>query len=163
MTLAVSLGVGLIALLAALFLWTLGDRFFPPLVLALTLTGGAGIIANTPLGDWIRWCTGWVNDNTSSFGHLSSITVTGLTALAGVGWIVWKTVAWFKAAAVTAVENRGRPDGGDAIGGFEAIIAFPLPGVIAFIPGVIGEWTTYLLAAPVTGLSWLISHGFGFH
>jgi hypothetical protein len=159
----VSAGVGVIALVAALLMWTLAGRFCPPLVLFLTVTGFAGIYS-TVVGTWIRTGISWVTDRTAAWGHATGITLIGLAALLLAGFVIIRTVQWFtnRAKEIAGVEERPEPEQQDRFG--RVIIAGSvLPAVVTSIPGTVGAFITLLLGGPVTGLAWLINAGFGWH
>lgn len=167
-SLAVSAGVGVVALVAALLMWTLAGRFCPPLVLFLTITGCAGIYS-TVVGTWVRSGTGWITDNTVGWGSVTGITIVGLAALALSIYVIVRTVQWVggraaRLAALAGAEKSGADeDEGDDKFGRVIIASSFLPAIVTSIPGPTGVIITLILGGPVTGLAWLINTGFGWH
>lgn len=163
LSLAVSAGVGVIALLAALCMWTLAGRFCPPLVLFLTITGTAGVLS-TPVGSWIRDRITWLDDHTAAWGHVTGITIIGLAALGLAVVVIARTAQWFvhRAERLAGLESAPAEGEEDRFG--RVIIAGSvLPAVVTTIPGTVGDVITLILAAPVTGLAWLINAGLGWN
>lgn len=164
-SLTVSAGVGVIALVGALCMWTLAGKFCPPLVLFLTITGFAGIYSTT-IGDWIRGAVTWLTDKTASWGQITGITIIGLAALALSVFVIGRTVQWFarRAARIARVESGSTDeDAGDDKFGRVIVAGSVLPVVVTSIPGTVGAVITLILGGPVTGLAWLINAGFGWH
>lgn len=162
LSLAVSAGVGVVALVGALCMWTLANRFCPPLVLFLCVTGFAGVLS-TPVGGWIRAGVAWLDDHTAFWGHVTGITVIGLAALGLAIVVIAKTAQWFvhRAERLAGVEDAPGPD--DEKFGRVIIAGTVLPAVVTSIPGTAGAVITLILAAPVTGIAWLINAGLGWH
>lgn len=165
-SLVVSAGVGVVALVAALLMWTLAGRFCPPLVLFLTITGCAGIYS-TVVGTWIRWVTSWLTDRTAAWGQITGITIVGLLALGLAVFVIVRTVQWFvhRAERLAGLESATTAEE-DAVGdrfGRVIIAGAVLPAVVTSIPGTVGLVITLLLGGPVTGIAWLINAGFGWH
>lgn len=162
-SLVVSAGVGVIALLAALCMWTLAGRFCPPLVLFLVITGAAGVLS-TPVGGWIRDGISWLDEHTAAWGHVTGITIIGLAALGLAIVVIVRTVQWFvhRAERLAGLESAPAEEEEDRFG--RVIIAGGfLPAVVTTIPGTVGTVITLILAGPVTGIAWLINAGLGWH
>lgn len=161
-SLVVSAGVGVVALVAALLMWTLAGRFCPPLVLFLTITGFAGVYS-TVVGTWVRAGAGWITDNTAAWGQVTGITIIGLAALALSIYVIVRTVQWFIHRAKQLAGTEEPPEDGEDRFGRVVIAGSVLPAVVTSIPGTVGAVITLILGGPVTGLAWLINTGLGFH
>lgn len=165
-SMAVSAGVGVVALIAALLMWTLAGKFCPPLILFLTITGFAGIYS-TIVGTWVRWATSWVTTNTSTWGQATGITIIGLAALGLSIFVIARTAKWFvhRAERLAGIDDAPTSEdeaAGDRFG--RVILAGgTLPAIVTSIPGPLGSVITLILGGPVTGLAWLINTGLGWH
>ncbi len=79
---AVTASVGLVCLVAAALIWTVGRRHTPRLTLALVITGMVGL-AGTQVGSWGRTAVGWANNLLGQVaGRLTGTVVAGLLAAA---------------------------------------------------------------------------------
>lgn len=161
-SLVVSAGVGVIAIVAALLMWTVAGRFCPPLILFLTITGFAGIYS-TGVGDWIRIGIAWATDRTADWGRTTGITIIGLAALLLAGFVILRTVQWFIHRAKQLAGAEDPPEDGEDGFGRVLIAGSVLPAVVTSIPGTVGAVITLILGGPVTGIAWLINAGFGWH
>jgi hypothetical protein len=78
MTAATSAGVGLVALIAAVLIWTIGKKHTPRLVLALCITSSVCFL-HTRIGTWMEDGLNWINGTFGDlFGWLFGATVFGI-------------------------------------------------------------------------------------
>jgi hypothetical protein len=96
-------GVGLIALVAAILIWTIGHKHTPRLVLALVITSSICSLG-TRLGRWIEDAMRWINGLMgTALGWLFGATFVGLIA--------------FVCAYIIIIDLRAHGGGGGGRGG----------------------------------------------
>lgn len=126
----VSATMGLLCLIAAGFMWFLADRWHPRIVVALVLSGMAGL-AGSGVGMWMHRTASGLDRWLGQFiGQFTGTALTGLVAiivLTFVGIAMWK--------------NR--------VSGKTLVAAAFVPVTVAMIPGMIGQAGTSV----VTGLA----------
>ncbi len=137
MTTAVSATVGLLCLIAAALIWTVGQKHTPRLVVVLTFVGTLGI-ANTVMGGWLRSAVGWVDDITGQLtGALTGAVIVGLIGMVAFYVLivhVWKRNITTKTLIVAAVA----------------------PLAVTSIPGVVGQVAMSLTGALATATATLV-------
>jgi hypothetical protein len=139
----VSAAVGVVCLIAAGVLIVAGRWQWPRLIVALVLTGSAGLLSSS-VGGWIQRSVTGVDSRIGSFiGQWTGATVTGLLSLillAVLGFWVWhgridtKTVGVAAAVPMTVALIPG-PLGTFAVAAV-AIVPSVLGGVIAWLFGL---------------------------
>lgn len=141
-TAAVSGSVGLICLVAAGLIWTVGRRHTPRLALALVITGMVGLAA-TPLGSWGRTAVGWLNDLVGQVaGRLTGTVVAGL--LAAVLFYVVVTHVWRR-----DIDTKTLVAGG------------VLPLAVTSVPGSVGAVMSTGVFAVANVMGWGVGALFG--
>lgn len=130
----VSAAVGLICLVSAGLIWTVGQKHTPRLVVVLVLVGVLGLVA-TPVGAWLRSAVGWVDSLTGRLtGQLTGVVITGL-----IGFI----------ALYVLVAHMYRRN----INGKTLLAAGVVPIAATTIPGVIGTVAVSLTTALATAVA----------
>jgi hypothetical protein len=123
----VSGAVGLICLVAAFLMYTVGRGRLPRLIVVLTLTGVAGL--GGAVKDWLRQGVGWVD---SLVGHVAGrFTGTVVIGLVGIVAVVYLVVG--------LVEKRA--DRLTLVAAAVAVLA------VSSIPGPAGNFTSGTLSA----------------
>lgn len=140
---AVSAGVGIICLAAAAVLILAGGWQWPRMIVALVLTGSAGLLSST-IGGWVQGTVTRLDTRVSGFiGTWTGAAVTGvlsLVLLACLGFWVWrgqidtKTVGVAAAVPMTVTLIPG-PVGALAVGAV-SIVPSVLGAIIAFLFGM---------------------------
>lgn len=130
---AISAAAGIICLVAAALIWTVGERHTPRLTVLLIVTGTVGILG-TPVGSWLRTAVGWVDQLLGRLtGALTGTVVTGLLAMASLYVLVvhlWKRT----------IDKR------------TLIAAVITPLAMATMPGVIGDVANNGISALSAGI-----------
>lgn len=139
---AVSAGVGLLCLVGAVLIWTVGRRHTPRVNLALLATGMAGL-ANTPIGGALRNFMNWINELTSA--------MTGKIAGTAVAGVLAAVLLYIVAVDLWRRDIVGRTMLAGAL----------LPLSVSSIPGVIGDVAAAIVFFPLNLLAWGISWAFG--
>lgn len=143
-TQAVSATVGLVCLVAAALIWTVGARHTPRLVVALVITGMVGL-ASTPFGGWARQVVDWLSTTTNRVtGRLTGVVVVGLVA----------AIALY----VLAIHVHRR-----TIDNKTLVSAAIVPLAVTSIPGPIGAAAVTLVTALSGSVAWAITSAFGWH
>jgi hypothetical protein len=128
--------VGVLCLVAALLIATVGRMVWPRVVVALTLTGSAGIL-NSTVGPYVRT---WVNRADAFLGQfIGQWTGTVVTGLLG---LVLFTVAGFWVAQ-KKVDLR------------TLAVTAAVPPTVTLIPGTLGT----VAVALVGFVPWLVAQG----
>lgn len=130
----VSLAVGLLSLVLAGLIATVGGMAWPRAVVALTLTGSAGLLSST-LGPTIRDAVGRADAAIGSIlGRFTGLAVTGLLGILVVGFLALRVLR-------NVIDSR------------TIAAAAATPPVVALIPGVAGS-----IATTVVGIvPWLVT------
>lgn len=144
----VTAGVGVVCLILALLMATLGGNMWPPVQLALLITGVAGAMT-TPIGGGIR-------DAVNSFGNWAGGALgqwTGISVL---------TVAAFAAAAVVILNVAGEFNvkgigQGQGIDGRTKLLSASLPLFAGAIPGAAGALIATALGFITQIVAWVIT------
>lgn len=133
---AVSATVGAVSLVAALLIATVGRMAWPRLVVALTLTGSAGLL-NSTFGPWIRSGVNRADDFLAQFiGDWTGVVVTGL-----IGVVVLAVAGFWVANGKIDLRTLG--------------VVAAVPPTVTLIPGALGS-----IAVTVVGVvPWLVSRG----
>jgi hypothetical protein len=84
--------LGAVALLAAFLMWTVGRGHWPKFILALVITGTAGLMKSR-VGDWVRSPINWLNNAISGVAGWLGI---GLSLGIIVGVLVYVLVRHIK-------------------------------------------------------------------
>jgi hypothetical protein len=142
-TQAVSATVGLVCLVAAGLIWTVGNRHTPRLVVALVITGMVGLTSTT-FGGWSRQIMAWLNTTDRLTGRLTGVVVVGLVA----------AVALY----VLVIHVRR-----NSIGNKTLVSAAIVPLAVTSIPGPIGAAAVTLVSAISGSVAWAITSAFGWH
>ena len=143
-TQTVSATVGLVCLVAAGLIWTVGNRHTPRLVVALIITGMVGL-GSTAFGGWARQAVGWLNQTTDRLtGQLTGVVVVGLVA--GI------------ALYVLIVHLRR-----NAVDNMTLVSAAIVPIAVTSIPGPIGAAAVTAVSALSGTVAWAISAAFGWN
>lgn len=141
-TQAVSATVGLVCLVAAGLIWTVGNRHTPRLVVALVITGMVGL-GSTTFGTWARQVVGWLNQTTDRVtGQLTGVVVVGLVA----------SIALY----VLIVHLRR-----NSIDTKTLVSAAIVPIAVTSIPGPIGAAAVTAVTALSGAMAWAITSAFG--
>lgn len=141
---AVTATVGVVCLVAAALIWTVGGRHTPRLVVALVMTGVAGI-ASTAAGSWLREAVGWLNTAVAGvIGRLTGAVVVGLVA----------AIALY----VLVVHLRNR-----SVDNKTLVSAAIVPVAVTSIPGPIGAAAATAVSALTGTVAWAITAAFGWH
>jgi hypothetical protein len=161
--------VGVIALILALLLWTIGGisqtgnglvkDLWKPSVLGLTITGVAGIMT-TPVGDWARTAIDWVNDLLGFVGRFTGITVIVIAAVALAVIISFNVFGHFTGRPADLLDKLGI-NNGDGIDGRTLGCGGGLAVLAGSIPGEVGYIVSSVLGGIVRFFAWLIVAGFG--
>jgi len=137
--------VGLICLVAAALMWTVGKRHTPRLIVALLITGVVGILG-TPVGGWLRRAVGWVDTMTGTVtGRLTGTVVVGLVA----------AIALYVLVVHVGIRKK--------VTDKTLIAATVVPVSISTVPGPIGDVTTWVLGALTGAVGWAVSAAFGWN
>ncbi len=139
---AVTAAVGVISLVGAALLITVGRMQWPRLVVGLVITGVAGIL-NTTIGPTIRDGVNTADDHLGQFiGEWTGTTVTGL-----IGAIVLGTVAFWVWRNQIDLRTVG--------------VAALVPPTITLIPGALGTAATTVVGVVPWALGAVLSFAFG--
>jgi hypothetical protein len=141
-SIVVSGAVGLICLVAALLMWTVGNRQLPIVIVCLVITGMAGIL-NTGVGGWIRTGVNWLNTGITKIAGTLGMPITLGLAAAALTFIVVAHVIQGE------VEDK------------TLLMAGALPAVAGAIPGVVGSVITGALSLLTSVVAFPITFGFG--
>lgn len=138
----VSAGVGLVCLVVAAVLIVAGGWQWPRLIVALVLTGSAGLLSST-IGGWVQRSVTSVDAKASGLvGQWTGVAVTGLLSLALLGFLgFWVYRGQIDAKTVAA-----------------AAVA---PAAVVLIPGAVGSVLLTLLALVPSVLGAVIAFLFG--
>lgn len=163
MTAWTSAGVGLVALVAATLIWTIGHKHTPRLVLALVITSAISFL-NTRIGTWIEDAMRWINGFLgTALGWLFGATFVGLIAFVCAYIIV------VDLRAHGGGGGRGGPGGGGGgkgmkgfLGGFKGhnvsdrtlACGAILPFSAIALPGMVGIWILTLLGWVSGFIAW---------
>jgi len=143
-TQAVSATVGLVCLVAAGLIWTVGNRHTPRLVVALVITGMTGL-ASTAFGNWARQVIAWLNDTTDRLtGRLTGVVVVGLVAAIALYVLIVHVRR-------NSVDNK------------TLVSAAIVPLAVSSIPGPIGAAAATAISALAGTVAWSITSAFGWH
>jgi hypothetical protein len=127
-------GVGVICLIAAVLLFTLGKKQWPWLILVLII-GASDALMSTPVGTYIHSAVTWANTETGSLiGRFTGVVVGGLVSITVLGILIIKVI-------------RKERDNWTYTAGALA------PPSVVLIPGVIGTVLTFAITLPM----WLVS------
>lgn len=140
---AVSAAVGIVCLIAACVLMVVGQWQWPRLIVALVMTGSAGLLSST-IGGWAQRSVTSLDRRFSSFvGQWTGAAVTGLLSLvllAVLGFWVWhrridvKTIGVAAAVPMTVTLIPG-PLGTFAVA-VVSVIPWALGGAVAWLFGL---------------------------
>lgn len=134
----VPVSVGVICLIAAVLLLTLGGRQWPWLILVLII-GASDALMETPVGGYLHSGITWANDETGALlGRFTGVVVGSLVSITCIGILVIKVI-------------RKQHDNWTYTTGALA------PASVALIPGVIGTVLAFAITLPV----WVLSQGIG--
>lgn len=161
--------IGVIALLVALLLWTIGGisqtggglvkDLWKPAVLGLTITGTAGIMT-TPVGGWARTAIGWINGILGFVGRITGVTVIVIIAVALALIIFFNVFGHFSGRPADVLDKLG-VNNGEGIDGRTLMCGGGLAIVAGSIPGQVGYIVSAVLGAIIQFFAWLIVAGFG--
>jgi len=142
MTGGVSAAVGLVCLVAAALIWTVGRRHTPRLVVALVIAGMVGVLG-TPMGNWVRQAVGYLDQVTGAVtGRLTGVVLTGLVA--GIALYV----------VVVHLTNK-------SVDTKTLIAAAIVPVAVSFVPGVVGDVGAGVINAVASGMAMVVGAAFG--
>lgn len=134
-----SLAVGVLSIVIAVLIATVGGMAWPRLVVALTMTGTAGLLNGT-LGPTMRAAINSADAATGSvLGRFTGVAITGLIGVLVIGFLalrVWQNVIDTRVIAAAA--------------------AAPL--TVTLIPGTVGSIATIVIGV----VPWFITTIFGF-
>lgn len=138
----VSATVGVIALVAAALIWTVGNKHTPRLVVLLVMTGVAGLLGSQ-LGGWLRDGIGWADHTVGeAIGRLTGVIVLGLIAIVATYMLVMRVRA-------RHIDNR-------TLG-----VAAVVPVAVSTIPGPAGAVAFGVITAITGAVGWAIGSLFG--
>jgi hypothetical protein len=144
----VTITAGVICLVLATLMRTVWGGKYPPAILALTITGTAGILG-TQVGGWVQYGYLWVATFLGGLiGRFTGVTIAGVVALVIaviVGIHVWDHF------------RGGKNEINDWTIGLGAL----LPASTVTIPGIVGTILTYALGAVTWAVSLPITAGLG--
>ncbi|ANZ35284.1 hypothetical protein BBK82_03515 [Lentzea guizhouensis] len=153
--------VGAIALLVALLMWTVGGQMWRTVVLGLTITGVAGIMA-TPIGRWLRSLVEWLVRLSTPVGKYTGVALIILIAVALALVVILNVFGQFsgKNPLATVLSKLG-VNSGNGITGRTLICGGALSITAGVVPGTVGMVLTWVLGGVVQLFAWLIMAGFG--
>jgi hypothetical protein len=138
----ISASVGLVCLVAAVLMWTVGRRQTPRLAVLLVLTGAVGLLGST-LGGWLRTGVGYLDQlAATATGRLTGTVVVGLVGLVTLYVLsvhLFNNTISFRTLAA-------------------AVIA---PVAITSVPGVIGSVGAGVVNAIASGIGMAVGAAFG--
>lgn len=138
----VSAGVGLVCLVAAMVLIVAGRWQWPRLIVALVLTGSAGLMTST-VGTWAQRSVTSIDARAGSMvGQWTGATVTGLLSLVLLGFLgfwVWQGQIDTKTVATAAL----------------------VPMTISLIPGAVGSLAVSVVSIVPSVLGGVVAWAFG--
>ncbi|SCK05904.1 hypothetical protein [Streptomyces sp. WMMB 322] len=134
---SISVTVGVLCLIAAVLLRTVGRRTAPRLTVLLVLAGVVGIVG-TPVGDWLRTAVGWadtaVNTVIGRYTGAAAVGLIGLVAFLVIAFDLVNRAITNRTLACAAV----LPVAGVAIPGTAGAVVMGVVGAIAGAFGAIG-------------------------
>lgn len=137
-----SLTVGVLSLVIAALIATVGGMAWPRLVVALTMTGTAGLLNGT-LGPTIRDAVNSADTAIGSvLGKFTGTAITGLFGILVIGILafrVWRNVVDMRTLAAAAFA----------------------PPTVALIPGMLGSVATTLVGVVPWGIATVFGFAFG--
>ena len=140
----VTAAVGLVCLVAACLIWTVGRGHTPRLVVALVIAGSVGIVGS-PLGGWIRRAVLYLDQLAgTATGRLTGVVVTGLIGL--IALYVLAVHLWHNSVDIRTLAA--------------ALIA---PVAMTSVPGVVGTVGASVLGAIASAVGMAVGAAFGIH
>ena len=152
-----SAGAGLVCLLGAVAMLTLGGGHAPRIILALLLTGTASL-AGTRLGGWLRSVTGAADAlAANAAGQLTGQVIGGLLGMAAAALVAYGFIRpdVIQFGADRGTGRRGIPRM------WILVAAATLPVLVVTIPGPLGQGLTNVINAIATVVGWLIAAPLG--
>jgi hypothetical protein len=144
MTAGISASVGLVCLVAAFLIWTVGGKHTPRLVVLLVIAGTVGILGS-PVGGWLRTAVGYLDSlAATATGRLTGTVVVGLVGLISLYVLI------------VHMKNK-------AISVRTLAAAVITPVAITSVPGVVGSVGASVVHAIASGVGMAFGAAFGIH
>lgn len=150
---------GLILLVIALCMWTIGGRMYPTVVLLCTISGVGGIMS-TPVGKWIRDAWTWVTKTVgSTVGEITGVAIIIVVVLAFGFIIVLNLLGQYGSPILTSAPgDQGNPQG---ISGRTIGLGAAFAVTASSLPSVAGTFAAFVLGIVAHAVAWPITWGLG--
>jgi hypothetical protein len=138
----VSATIGLICLVAAALMWTIGRRWQPRVIVVLVLTGMTGL-SGSQVGGWVRTAVAWADGLAGRLtGQMTGVVLVGLVAT--VALVVVVAHLWFGTVSRATL-----------------LAALVLPVAVTTVPGIVGDVSTTAVTAVTSVVGGAAAAAFG--